>query len=137
VVHLETLNPEVPIAPKAGPTVSRGSLSRPSEADTWHAIRLPAFSPIVISKCKKQLPHIPDARSDESFQGLGPTTASGKFRTVRFERDAWRPIECLDVSPIAAMISKVQHCRIPDARCRECPGPGPTPSPKCVQNRQI
>jgi hypothetical protein len=128
----------VPIAPKVGPTISRGSLSRPSEADTWRAIRLPAFSPIAISKRKKQLPHIPDARSDESFQGLGPTAASGEFRTVRFERDAWRPIESsrrfahrsYDKQGPASSYSRC-------ARCRECPGPGPTPSPKCVQNRQI
>jgi hypothetical protein len=53
----------VPKAPKVGPTVSRSSLSRPSKMDTWRAIRLPAFSPIAISKRKEQLPHIPDARS--------------------------------------------------------------------------
>jgi hypothetical protein len=85
IVHLETPNPEVSIAPKVGPTVSRGSLSRPSETDTWRAIRLPAFSPIAVSKRKEQLPHIPDARSNESVQDLGPTAASGEFRTIRFE----------------------------------------------------
>jgi hypothetical protein len=84
-VHLETPNPEVPMEPKVGPTVSRGSLSRPSEEDTWRAMRLPTFSPIVVSKRKEQLPHIPDAQSDESVPDLGPTVASGEFRTIRFE----------------------------------------------------
>jgi hypothetical protein len=65
------------------PTISRSSLSHPSKGDTWCMIRLPAFSPI--AKRKKQLPHIPDARSDESVQDLGPAAASGEFRTVRFE----------------------------------------------------
>jgi hypothetical protein len=46
--------------------------------------RLPAFSPIAISKLKKQFPHIPDARSSESIQDLGPTAASDEFRTVGF-----------------------------------------------------
>jgi hypothetical protein len=78
-------NSEAPKAPKGGPTISRSSLSRPSKGDTWCVIRLPAFSPIAISKRKKQLLHIPDARSDESVQDLGPAAASGEFRTVRFE----------------------------------------------------
>jgi hypothetical protein len=83
--HLETPNPEVPMAPKVEPAVSRGSLSRPSKADTWHAMRLSAFSPIAVSKRKEQLPHTPDAQSDESVQDLGPTVASGQFMTIRFE----------------------------------------------------
>jgi hypothetical protein len=36
----------------------KGSLSRPSEVDTWRARRLSAFPPIVVSKRKEQLPHI-------------------------------------------------------------------------------
>jgi hypothetical protein len=84
-VHLETPNPEVPMAPKVGPAVSRGSLSHPSEEDTWPHDEAPCLFAHHGFEGKEQLPHIPDARSDESVPDLGPTVASGEFRTIRFE----------------------------------------------------
>ena len=116
--HCTSRNPEPEAlkAPKGGPTISRSSLSHPSKGDTWCVIRLPAFSPIVISKRKKQLPHIPDARSDESFQGPGPTTTSGEFRTVRFRGACGARLSHLSISIITISRSMDQPLHICERR---------------------
>jgi hypothetical protein len=89
------------IALKVGFAVSRGSLNYPSKMNTWCMIRLLSFSPIVISKHKKQLPHIPDARSNESVEDLGPTTSSSEFRVVRSRGTHVTNSSHIDVSLIA------------------------------------
>jgi hypothetical protein len=111
-------NPEPRSADSAqsGPTVSRGSLSRPSEADTWRAIRLPAFSPIAISKCKKQLPHIPMREVTRASRAWGPQQHRVNLGPSDLRETRGAQLSHLGVSPIVAMIRKVQHRRIPDAR---------------------
>jgi hypothetical protein len=51
---------------------AESDLSRSSQRDTWCAIRLSAFSPIVTSKRKEQLFHIPETRSVEDVPDPGP-----------------------------------------------------------------
>jgi hypothetical protein len=107
--------PKAPKVLKVGPAVSRGNLDRPSTRDTWRMIRLLAYSLIATPKHKKQLPHTPDARSDESAQDLGPAAASGKFRTVRFEGHGTR-LNHFGVSLIAISRSKDQPFHIRERR---------------------
>jgi hypothetical protein len=100
-----------------GPTVSRGSLSRPFEADTWRAIRLPAFSPIAVSKRKKQLHHIPMREVARAFRTWGPQQRRVSLGPSDL-KDAWRQLSHLGVSPIATMISKDQLLPIRERRKR-------------------
>jgi hypothetical protein len=107
----------VPIAPKVGPTVSRGSLSRPFEADTWRAIRLPAFSPIVVSKRKEQLHHIPMREVARASRTWGP-----QHRRVSLGpsdlKDAWHSIEPSRRFAHRNLISKDQLLPIRERRKR-------------------
>jgi hypothetical protein len=102
---------------KVGPTVSGGSLSRPFEADTWRAIRLPAFSPIVVSKRKKRLHHIPIREVARAFRTWGPQQRQVSLGPSDL-KDAWYSIEPSRVSPIATMISKDQLLPIRERRKR-------------------
>jgi hypothetical protein len=78
--------------PKLGPQYQGGSLSSPFEADTWHAIRLPAFSPITVSNRKKQPHHIPIREVARALKTWGPQQRRGSLRPSDL-KDTWWPIK--------------------------------------------
>jgi hypothetical protein len=78
--------------PKSGPQYQEQS--QPSiQRDTWCAIRLLAFSPIAISKAQGAAPSYSRCARCRERPGPRPTASPSEFRTVRSEKDAWRPIK--------------------------------------------
>jgi hypothetical protein len=55
-----------------GPQYRPSVFSRPIKADTWRAIKLPAFSPIAVSTRKKQFHHVPIREEARAFRIWGP-----------------------------------------------------------------
>jgi hypothetical protein len=113
--------------PKSGPQY-RSSLSRPSKGTPGARLGSPPFRPSRFRSAREQLPHIPDARSDESVQDLGPTASSGEFRTVRSRRTRGARLSHLGVSLIAISRSKDQplpYSRMPKAPLRVSTGSQP------------
>jgi hypothetical protein len=90
------------IAKPRTPTAPKGRNWGPRHHEAFSAVHLKGtpgsklshlgVSPIATPRRKEQLRYIPMHECRES-PGPGPTVASGEFKTVRSQRDAWHQIE--------------------------------------------